>query len=112
MFFFPDFCYQLIRCDVTKEDDLTALYDGAEKHFGGSVDIFCNNAGINHTAGWKKCMEIDIVSKDIIAMNGDELLADGSDDRDILGHAEDEQEKWRIRRPDHQHSLSCWNHLC
>jgi len=51
-----------IRCDVTKEDDLTALYDGAEKHFGGSVDIFCNNAGINHTAGWKKCMEIDIMA--------------------------------------------------
>jgi len=51
-----------IRCDVTKEDDLTELYDGAEKHFGGSVDIFCNNAGINHTAGWKKCMEIDIMA--------------------------------------------------
>jgi len=51
-----------IRCDVTKEDDLIALYDGAEKHFGGPVDIFCNNAGINHTAGWKKCMEIDIMA--------------------------------------------------
>ena len=52
-----------VRCDVTKEDDLTTLYDGCEKHFGGKVDIFCNNAGISHTAGWKKCMQIDIVSK-------------------------------------------------
>ena len=52
-----------VRCDVTNEDDLTALYDGCEKHFGGKVDIFCNNAGINHTAGWKKCMQIDIVSR-------------------------------------------------
>merc|ERR1712183_348470 len=51
-----------VRCDVTKEDDLIGLYDGAEKHFGGAVDIFCNNAGINHTAGWKKCMEIDIMA--------------------------------------------------
>jgi len=51
-----------IKCDVTSEDDLTTLYDGAEKHFGGKVDIFCNNAGINHTAGWKKCMQIDIMA--------------------------------------------------
>ena len=39
-----------------------ALYDGCEKQFGGAVDIFCNNAGINHLPGWRKCMDIDIVS--------------------------------------------------
>ena len=49
------------RCNVTKEDELMALYDEAEEHFGGKVSIFCNNAGINHTAGWKKCMDVDIV---------------------------------------------------
>ena len=42
---------------------MKALYDGAEEYFGGKVSIFCNNAGINHTAGWKKCMDIDIVSE-------------------------------------------------
>ena len=49
------------RCDVTKEEELEALYNGAEEYFGGKVSIFCNNAGINHMSGWKKCMDIDIV---------------------------------------------------
>jgi len=50
-----------IRCDVTKRDDLVALYEGAEKHFGTAVEVFCNNAGINHVPGWRKCLEIDIM---------------------------------------------------
>jgi len=50
-----------IRCDVTNLDQLTALYDGAEQYFGEPVTIFCNNAGINHTAGWKKCLDVNIV---------------------------------------------------
>jgi hypothetical protein len=50
------------RCDVTKRDELLALYEGAEKHFGSAVEVFCNNAGINHVPGWRKCMDIDIVS--------------------------------------------------
>jgi len=51
-----------IQCDVTKEDDLHALYDGCETYFKKPVDIFCNNAGIGHTLGWKLCMEIDIMA--------------------------------------------------
>jgi len=46
---------------VTKEEDLKALYNGCESYFSSKVDIFCNNAGINHIPGWRKCMEIDIV---------------------------------------------------
>ena len=46
---------------MTKEEDLIALYNGCESYFSSKVDIFCNNAGINHIPGWKKCMEIDIV---------------------------------------------------
>jgi hypothetical protein len=42
-----------------------ALYEGAEKHFGSAVEVFCNNAGINHVPGWRKCMDIDIVSTGI-----------------------------------------------
>ena len=65
------------RCDVTKTDDLIALYDNCEKHFGAKVmlsqlvvlkmmeavtfsilakvEIFCNNAGINSkVAGWRR----------------------------------------------------------
>ena len=26
------------------------------------MEVWCNNAGINHNAGWRKCMDIDIVS--------------------------------------------------
>jgi len=51
-----------VRCDVTKQDELVALYDEAENYFKDKVDIWCNNAGINHTAGWKKCMDIDIMA--------------------------------------------------
>lgn len=58
-----------ISCDVTKRADLVALYDGCEKQFGGAVDIFCNNAGINHLPGWRKCMDIDIMA----VMEGTEL---------------------------------------
>jgi len=50
-----------IRCNVTSLEDLTALYDGAEQYFGEPVSIFCNNAGINHTAGWRKCLDVNIV---------------------------------------------------
>ena len=38
----------ITRCDVTKQDDLIALYDGCEEYFKAKVDIFCNNAGINN----------------------------------------------------------------
>merc|ERR1719239_1345286 len=52
-----------IRCDVTKKDDLVALYDGCEKHFDAKVDIFCNNAGINsNVAGWRRCVDINIMA--------------------------------------------------
>merc|ERR1711990_201488 len=50
-----------VRCDVTKMEDVVSLYDEAEEHFKDKVDIWCNNAGINHNAGWRKCMDIDIM---------------------------------------------------
>jgi len=62
-----------IRCDVTKTDDLIALYDNCEKHFGAKVEIFCNNAGINSkVAGWRRCMDINIMA----AMEAAELVLD------------------------------------
>lgn len=51
-----------VRCDVTKIEELTHLYDEAETYFKDKVDIWCNNAGINHNSGWRKCMEIDIMA--------------------------------------------------
>jgi len=64
-----------IQCDVTKDDDLKQLYDGCEEYFKGSVDIFCNNAGINHVRGWRLCMEIDIIA----VMAATELAMDRMD---------------------------------
>merc|ERR1712142_346909 len=58
-----------IQCDVTKQDDLIALYDGCEEYFKAKVDIFCNNAGINTAQGWRKCMDINIIA----VMAGTEL---------------------------------------
>jgi len=51
-----------VRCDVTKMEELTNLYDEAESYFKDKVDIWCNNAGINHNSGWRKCMDIDIMA--------------------------------------------------
>lgn len=66
-----------IKCDVTKEEELKSLYDGCETHFKSKVDIFCNNAGINHIPGWKKCMDIDIMA----VICGTELAVDRMDIR-------------------------------
>ncbi|MEU7723136.1 SDR family oxidoreductase [Streptomyces tibetensis] len=38
-----------LRCDVTDEDQVTALFDHAEQHHG-SLDILVNNAGLGGTA--------------------------------------------------------------
>jgi len=51
-----------IKCNVLEKIDIESLYEGCEKHFGRTVDIFCNNAGINHIRGWKLCMDIDIMA--------------------------------------------------
>ena len=51
-----------IACDVTKEEQIVSLYEGWENHFNQKVNIFCNNAGINHSNGWRQCMEVDIMS--------------------------------------------------
>lgn len=48
-----------IPCDVTKMEELVGLYEGCEAHFNKKVNIFCNNAGVNHLPGWMKCLEID-----------------------------------------------------
>jgi len=51
-----------VQCDVTKDEDIINLYESCEAHFNKKVDIFCNNAGINHLPGWRKCMQIDIMA--------------------------------------------------
>jgi len=51
-----------VKCDVTKDEEIVNLYDSCEAHFNRKVDIFCNNAGINHLMGWRKCMQIDIMA--------------------------------------------------
>jgi 15-hydroxyprostaglandin dehydrogenase (NAD) len=51
-----------VHCDVTNEGQFKDLWDASEAFFKAPVDVLVNNAGINHTQGWKKCMDIDIVS--------------------------------------------------
>jgi len=68
---FGDDKVAFIRCDVTKKDELIALYDNCERHFDAKVEIFCNNAGINsNVAGWRRCMDINIIA----AMEAAELV--------------------------------------
>ena len=56
-----------VKCDVTKDEEIVNLYESCEAHFNKKVDIFCNNAGINHLLGWRKCMQIDIVSSSLLS---------------------------------------------
>ena len=52
-----------VECDVTKEEDFVNLFDKTEQFFKVScVDILANNAGVNLNFGWRKCMEINIIS--------------------------------------------------
>ncbi|MDR1765890.1 MAG: SDR family oxidoreductase [Lachnospiraceae bacterium] len=44
-----DCCYVPVECE--KEDQVAALFDAAEKYFGGTVQILCNNAGITAKSG-------------------------------------------------------------
>ena len=53
---------KFVKCNVLDKDDIEALYSEAERYFGHSVDIFCNNAGVNHVRGWRLCMDINIMS--------------------------------------------------
>ncbi|KAF9934311.1 hypothetical protein FBU30_002450 [Linnemannia zychae] len=56
-----------VQCDVSKHDQLAALFAAAQKHFG-RVDIIVNNAGIientplweDEKGLWKKVVDIDL----------------------------------------------------
>jgi len=61
-----------IPCDVTKVEDLVELYEGCEAHFNAKVNIFCNNAGVNHASGWRRCIEIDTLG----VVDGSEVAMD------------------------------------
>lgn len=52
-----------VRCDVRSEDEVKALWDQTVAYFGAPVDVMVNNAGVNQIGGWKRCMDINIVSK-------------------------------------------------
>ena len=51
-----------VRCDVRLEEEVKALWDKTVDYFGSPVDVMVNNAGVNQVGGWKRCMDINIVS--------------------------------------------------
>ena len=40
-----------MKCDVRKEEDITAVFEAAKTKFGG-VDVCIPNAGLSHKAGF------------------------------------------------------------
>jgi len=50
------------ECDVTSSDQFEQLFAETKNYFNQPVNLLVNNAGVNHKLGWKKCMDIDIVS--------------------------------------------------
>lgn len=51
-----------VVCDVTKDEQLEAMFKASEDFFKGPVDILVNNAGINTNLGWKLCMKVNIMA--------------------------------------------------
>lgn len=58
------------QCDVSKEADVEALFDYADKHFGNELHILVNNAGVYGPKGlteevdleeWKHCLNINLL---------------------------------------------------
>ena len=47
-------------CDVTKQDQFVNLYDETEKYFNSKVELLVNNAGINTSLGWRKCIDVNV----------------------------------------------------
>ena len=53
------------KCDVSKEEQILALYDNIKTEYGGA-DVCINNAGLNHnspllsglTEDWRETMEV------------------------------------------------------
>lgn len=54
-----------VTLDVTDAKQFKAAFDATEAFFKAKVHGLVNNAGINHTQGWRKCMDIDIVRTEI-----------------------------------------------
>ncbi len=58
-----------VVCDVTKDDDLRALVDGAEER-NGPIDLFCSNAGILGGFGsielsdaeWQRVIDVNLMA--------------------------------------------------
>ena len=49
-------------CDVTKDDNLEAMFTASEDFFKAPIDILVNNAGVNNNLGWKLCMKVNIIA--------------------------------------------------
>ena len=66
-----------VRCDVTKEEDVLALFETAKAQFGG-VDVCVNNAGLAHnaplltgaTSDWREMLEVGSPSFTLCSSGG------------------------------------------
>ena len=52
-------------CDVTMPRDFVTTWDSTEEFFKGKVYGLVNNAGINGSQGWKLCMDINMVTRNV-----------------------------------------------
>jgi len=48
-----------VKCDITKKDDWSELWELAEKSLKGPIDILINNAGLS--ASWDKMLDIMVM---------------------------------------------------
>lgn len=81
-----------VGCDVTKEENVIALYDAAEKRFG-LVDTVINNAGVTHSDNaltqsvdeFRKIMDLNVTAVWIVAREAARRLIEAGPDKSSRG---------------------------
>ena len=66
-----------IHCDVSRQSDVANAWEKSERFFGREIDVLVNNAGINQTRGWRKCLEVNVNG----VMHGSMLAVERMGDR-------------------------------
>src|SRR5262245_4342376 len=81
-----------VGCDVTKEENVIALYDAAEKRFG-LVDTVVNNAGVTHSDNaltqtvdeFRKIMDLNVTAVWMVAREAARRLIKAGPDASARG---------------------------
>ncbi|XP_071791030.1 dehydrogenase/reductase SDR family member 11-like [Asterias amurensis] len=103
-----------IKCDLSQEKDILAMFDVIWKKFGG-VDVCINNAGLSHAASlldgdtqkWKHMTDVNIIAVAICTRESIRQMAQkGADDGQIININSISGHKVTASRDSHFHTAT------